>query len=35
MSAIGNMVNRVVMGVIAAVIFVLIGVALGSQNISF
>lgn len=29
MSAIGNMVNKTVMGVIAAVIFILIGVALG------
>lgn len=29
MSSIGNMVNRTVMGVITAVIFILIGVALG------
>lgn len=29
MSSIGNMVNRTVMGVITAVIFVLVGVALG------
>lgn len=29
MSAIGNMVNRVVMGIIGAVIFILVGVALG------
>ena len=29
MSTIGNMVNRTVMGVITAVIFILIGVALG------
>lgn len=29
MSAIGNMVNRIVMGIIGAVIFILIGVALG------
>ena len=29
MSAIGSMVNRTVMGVISAVIFILIGVALG------
>lgn len=29
MSAIGNMVNKTVMGVITAVIFILIGVALG------
>lgn len=29
MSAIGNMVNKTVMGVIGAVIFILIGVALG------
>lgn len=33
-SQIGSMVNRVVMGVIAAVIFVLIGVALGPTVIS-
>ena len=29
MSALGNMVNKTVMGVISAVIFILIGVALG------
>ncbi len=34
MSAIGSMVNRTVMGVITAVIFVLIGVALGPTVIS-
>jgi len=34
MSTIGNMVNRTVMGVITAVIFVLIGVALGPTVIS-
>ena len=34
MSAIGNMVNKTVMGVITAVIFVLIGVALGPTVIS-
>ena len=34
MSSIGNMVSRTVMGVIAAVIFVLIGVALGPTVIS-
>jgi hypothetical protein len=34
MSAIGGMVNRTVMGVITAVIFVLIGVALGPTVIS-
>lgn len=34
MSAIGKMVNKVVMGVIGAVIFILIGVALGPTVIS-
>lgn len=34
MSVIGNMVNKTVMGVITAVIFVLIGVALGPTVIS-
>ncbi len=34
MSAIGSMVNKTVMGVITAVIFVLIGVALGPTVIS-
>ena len=34
MSAIGNMINKTVMGVIAAVIFILIGVALGPTVIS-
>ncbi len=34
MSAIGSMVNRTVMGVIAAVIFILIGVALGPTVIA-
>jgi len=34
MSAIGGMVNRTVMGVITAVIFVLVGVALGPTVIS-
>ena len=34
MSSIGNMVNTTVMGVITAVIFVLIGVALGPTVIS-
>ena len=34
MSAIGNMVNTTVMGVITAVIFILIGVALGPTVIS-
>ena len=34
MSAIGGMVNKTVMGVITAVIFVLIGVALGPTVIS-
>ena len=34
MSAIGNMVNKTVMGVISAVIFILIGVALGPTVIS-
>ena len=34
MSSIGNMVNKTVMGVITAVIFVLIGVALGPTVIS-
>jgi len=34
MSAIGNMVNKTVMGVIAAVIFILIGVALGPTVIA-
>ena len=34
MSQIGGMINRVVMGVIAAVIFILIGVALGPTVIS-
>ena len=34
MSSIGNMVDKTVMGVIAAVIFVLIGVALGPTVIS-
>ena len=34
MSAIGNMVNRTVMGVITAVIFVLVGVALGPTVIA-
>lgn len=34
MSSIGNMVNRIVMGIIGAVIFVLIGVALGPTVIS-
>ena len=34
MSAIGTMVNRTVMGVIGAVIFVLIGVALGPTVIT-
>lgn len=34
MSTIGNMVNKTVMGVITAVIFVLIGVALGPTVIS-
>ena len=34
MSAIGSMVNRTVMGVISAVIFILIGVALGPTVIS-
>ena len=34
MSAIGNMVNKTVMGVITAVIFVLIGVALGPTVIA-
>jgi len=34
MSSIGNMVNRTVMGVISAVIFVLIGVALGPTVIA-
>lgn len=34
MSAIGNMVNRTVMGVIGAVIFILIGVALGPTVIA-
>ena len=34
MSAIGSMVNRVVMGVIGAVIFILVGVALGPTVIS-
>ena len=34
MSSIGNMVNRTVMGVITAVIFILIGVALGPTVIS-
>ena len=34
MSAIGSMVNRVVMGIIGAVIFILVGVALGPTVIS-
>ena len=34
MSAIGNMVNKTVMGVISAVIFILIGVALGPTVIA-
>ena len=34
MSALGNMVNKTVMGVISAVIFILIGVALGPTVIS-
>jgi len=34
MSQIGGMVNRVVMGIIGAVIFVLVGVALGPTVIS-
>ena len=34
MSSIGNMVQRVVMGVIGAVIFILVGVALGPTVIS-
>lgn len=34
MSAIGSMVNRTVMGVIGAVIFILIGVALGPTVIA-
>jgi len=34
MSAIGNMVNKVIMGVIGAVIFVLVGVALGPTVIA-
>ena len=34
MSSIGNMVNKTVMGVITAVIFVLIGVALGPTVIT-
>ena len=34
MSSIGNMVNKTVMGVISAVIFVLIGVALGPTVIA-
>ena len=34
MSSIGNMVNKTVMGVITAVIFILIGVALGPTVIS-
>ena len=34
MSSIGNMVNRTVMGVITAVIFILIGVALGPTVIA-
>ena len=34
MSSIGNMVNKTVMGVITAVIFVLIGVALGPTVIA-
>jgi len=34
MSAIGRMVNKTVMGVISAVIFILIGVALGPTVIS-
>ena len=34
MSAIGRMVNKTVMGVISAVIFILIGVALGPTMIS-
>ena len=34
MSAIGGMVNRTVMGVISAVIFILVGVALGPTVIS-
>ncbi len=34
MSAIGRMVNKTVMGVIAAVIFILIGVALGPTVIA-
>ncbi len=34
MSSIGNMVNKTVMGVISAVIFILIGVALGPTVIA-
>ena len=34
MSALGNMVNKTVMGVISAVIFILIGVALGPTVIA-
>ena len=34
MSAIGNMVSRTVMGILSAIIFILVGIALGPTVIS-